>query len=456
MRIKIFLMLMCFLIVNSFAVEFDVDYAVFKGNEEVSVVEVYLLIPRTLFQFVPNENEYCSYALIRVALVEGDSVRDIQEWQITDRVADTLQLAENQKIPEIATLQVKPGNYQLIIVVADLINRHQYRYDKQIEISDYSDDQLRLSDIQISSQISKTGQENKFSKYFGYDVIPNASAIFSQRQNLIYSFVEVYNLKVDPGKPSNYLVKYDIADLNGKVVVSSDWRSRKKPGTSAVEINNLSIAGLPGGLYDLIIEVNDEATQKTVKKIKRFYILESKSQLASLEMNAEAIQLEGKSEKELDEIFGPLRYIATETEIRRYKKSDVAGKKQIILHFWDNRDPNPQTPINENKAEFEQRLQYVNQQFSTNQVPGWKSDFGRVFMIYGMPSEIERFPSALESKPYQIWYYNEIEGGVKFYFVDKNGFGTYELVHSTARNELQDINWQRWISPYSTSPDLTY
>ena len=305
MRIKIFLMLMCFLIVNSFAVEFDVDYAVFKGNEEVSVVEVYLLIPRTLFQFVPNENEYRSYALIRVALVEGDSVRDIQEWQITDRVADTLQLAENQKIPEIATLQVKPGNYQLIIVVADLINRHQYRYDKQIEISDYSDDQLRLSDIQISSQISKTSQENKFSKYFGYDVIPNASAIFSQRQNLIYSFVEVYNLKVDPGKPSNYLVKYDIADLNGKVVVSSDCRSRKKPGTSAVEINNLSIAGLPGGLYDLIIEVNDEATQKTVKKTKRFYILESKSQLASLEMNAEAIQLEGKSEKNLMTFLDP-------------------------------------------------------------------------------------------------------------------------------------------------------
>jgi len=76
--------------------------------------------------------------------------------------------------------------------------------------------------------------------------------------------------------------------------------------------------------------------------------------------------------------------------------------------------------------------------------------------MYGVPSEIERFPSDLENKPYQIWYYNEIEGGVKFYFVDKTGFGSYELVHSTARNELQDINWQRWISPYSTSPDLTY
>jgi len=456
MRIKILLMLLCLLIVNSFAGEFDVDFAVFKGNEEVSVVEVYLLIPRTLFQFVPNENEYRSYALIRVALLEGDSVRDIQEWQITDRVTDTLQLAENQKIPEIATLQVNPGKYQLIVLVADLINHHQYRYDKQLEVSDYSGDQLRLSDIQISSQITKTGQENKFSKYFGYDIIPNASAIFGQRQNLIYSFAEVYNLKVEPGKPSNYLVKYSIADLNGKIVVAGDWRPKKKPGTSAVEINNLNITGLPGGLYDLIIEVNDESAQKTAKGTKRFYILESKTPLTGLEMSTESIQLEGKSAKELDEIFGPLRYIATETEIRRYKKSDIEGKKQIILHFWDNRDTNPQTPINEARTEFERRLQYVNQQFSSHQVPGWKSDFGRVYLIYGAPSEIERFPSSLENKPYQIWHYNEIEGGVKFYFVDKNGFGSYELVHSTARNELQDINWQRWISPYSTSPDLTY
>jgi len=456
MRIKIILMLLCLLIVPSLAGEFDVDYAVFKGNEEISVVEVYLMIPRTLFQFVPDQGQYFSNALIRVALVQNDTVSDLREWQIADRVADTLQLSSTHKIPEIATLQVKPGHYQLIVVLADLNNRRQYRYDKELVVTDFSDNKLRLSDIQISSQITKTGQENKFSKYFGYDIIPNASAIFIESQVMIYSFYEIYNLKFDPATPSNYKVKYSIVDLNGKERISGDWRTKNKPGNSAVEINSLNIASLPSGLYDIKVIISDENNTQSVEGHKRFYVIKSSSELTSYAMDTEAIQLEGKSEKELDEIFGPLKYLATETEIKRFKKSDVSGKKQIILNFWKNRDKNPATTINEDQVKFEQRLQYVNQQFSTQRVPGWKTDFGRIYLMYGVPSEIERFPSDLENKPYQIWYYNEIEGGVKFYFVDKTGFGSYELVHSTARNELQDINWQRWISPYSTSPDLTY
>ncbi|MFA5727909.1 MAG: GWxTD domain-containing protein [Candidatus Neomarinimicrobiota bacterium] len=456
MRPKIILMLLCLLVVNSLAVEFDVDYAVFKGSEEVSVVEVYLLIPRTLFKFVPEQDQYYSDALIRVALAQNDTVSDIQEWQIADRVIDTLRLSSNQKIPEIATLQVKPGNYQLIVIVADINTQQQYRYDNKIEVTDFSSAGLKLSDIQVSSQITKTSQENKFSKYFGYDIIPNASAIFSENQAVIYSFLEIYNLKTDPSTPSNYKVKYSIDDLNDKEVIRGEWRTKKKPGESAVEIGSLNIASLPGGLYDLKVAVTDETTEQTVADDKRFYIVKSPTAQSSLAMDIEAIQLEGKSEEELDEIFGPLRYFATETEIKRFKKSDINGKKQIILSFWNHRDKNPQTPINEERIEFEQRLRYVNEQYSTKRASGWKSDFGRIYLMYGIPSEIERFPSSLESKPYQIWYYNEIEGGVKFYFVDKTGFGTYELVHSTARNEMQDINWQRWISPYSTSPNLTY
>lgn len=456
MNTKIVTMLLIVLVVTAFTAEFDVDYAVFKGSTEISVVEVYLMIPRVLFQFIPEQDQYHSNALIRVALAQNDTVSDLQEWQIADRVADTLQLRNNQKIPEIATLQVKPGSYKLIVIVADLNNKRQYRYDKQIEVVNFTENKLMISDIQISSQISRTSQENKFSKYFGYDIIPYASAIFSENQSSVYAFLEVYNLKIDPVTPSNYKVKYSIDDLNGKEVVNGDWHSKKKPGTSAVEINNLNVASLPGGLYDYKVVVTDEATQQTIGGTKRFYILRSGTPQTTSTMNTVALQLEGKSEKELEEIFGPLKYFATDTEIKRYRKSDLEGKKQIILHFWDKRDRNPQTPLNEEQVKFEQRLQYVNQQYSTQRAQGWKSDFGRVYLIYGQPSEIERFPSALENKPYQIWHYNEIEGGVKFYFVDKTGFGSFELVHSTARNELQDVNWERWISPYSTNPNIGY
>jgi len=77
-----------------------------------------------------------------------------------------------------------------------------------------------------------------------------------------------------------------------------------------------------------------------------------------------------------------------------------------------------------------------------------KSDRGRIFIIYGEPSEIERYPNQVDTKPYEIWYYNELEGGVVFVFGDLTGFSDYTLLHSTLRGELRDDNWLRRITTF--------
>jgi hypothetical protein len=94
------------------------------------------------------------------------------------------------------------------------------------------------------------------------------------------------------------------------------------------------------------------------------------------------------------------------------------------------------------------RVEIANQRFTAMSRPGWKSDRGRVYLTYGEPSEIERFPNQTDSKPYEIWYYNELEGGVVFVFADITGFSSYQLVHSTLRGELRDDDWARRIATY--------
>ncbi len=74
---------------------------------------------------------------------------------------------------------------------------------------------------------------------------------------------------------------------------------------------------------------------------------------------------------------------------------------------------------------------------------GYRADRGRVHIVYGPPDDIERHPNETDSRPYEIWSYNNIQGGVIFVFVQKNSGGDYELVHSTHRNELRDDNWDR-------------
>jgi GWxTD domain-containing protein len=462
MRLKYFLLLFCFLIPlnNVLSIDFDVDYASFRGEDGQVILEVYLMMPRSTFRFIPYEDKFISNALIRAALAQNDTVVVMDEWQIRDVLADTLQDVSYQKIPEISILSVDPGIYTLLVLVADLVSGEKEKLEEEIVLEQYHTGQIQISGIEICSKMQKTDQENKFSRYFGYDMFPNASSMFGSRNPVLYSFCEIYNLEYSEGNKGNkddantYNVRYSINDLNGNEVKASGWKTKSKPGESAVELNSMNITDVKSGIYDLKIDAVDNRTGDTAAVEKRIYIVkEAEVSTVSQLLLSEYARM---TEEELDKIFGPLRYIATESEQRKYRESGVAGKVELLAHFWDKRDPILSTAINESKEEFEQRLAYVNENYSTSQVRGWKTDMGRVIIVYGFPSEIERYPSSLEKKPYQIWHYYDIEGGIDFVFVDKTGFGLMELVHSTSRNELQDYNWQRWIEPTRGSMPYEY
>ena len=114
--------------------------------------------------------------------------------------------------------------------------------------------------------------------------------------------------------------------------------------------------------------------------------------------------------------------------------------------FWEKRDQNMETKVNEIKQEYEERVAHVNDIYGSIRKPGWKTDRGRVFIIYGKPDEIEYHPSEGATNPYEIWFYFQIQGGVRFYFVDQLGYGRYELVNSEHREEINDPNWKRFLT----------
>jgi len=74
---------------------------------------------------------------------------------------------------------------------------------------------------------------------------------------------------------------------------------------------------------------------------------------------------------------------------------------------------------------------------------GYRTDRGRVYIMYGPPDDNERHPNESDMRPYEIWSYHNIQGGVIFVFVQRSSTSEYELVHSTHRNELHDENWDR-------------
>ena len=74
--------------------------------------------------------------------------------------------------------------------------------------------------------------------------------------------------------------------------------------------------------------------------------------------------------------------------------------------------------------EFYRRVRYADQRFGVGG-PGWKTDMGRIYIQYGPPDEIVRNPFRFDGPPEEIWYYYQSRR--TFTFVDRDGFGRYEL-----------------------------
>src|ERR1700687_5445973 len=136
-------------------------------------------------------------------------------------------------------------------------------------------------------------------------------------------------------------------------------------------------------------------------------------------------------------------YIITDEERAAFKQlSNDEERDNFIEAFWQRRDPTPDTEENEYKEEHYQRIAYANEHFAAG-VPGWKTDRGRIYIVYGKPDEIDSHPSGgtyerpmeegggeTSTFPFEDWRYRYIEGigqEVIIEFVDSCMCGEYHM-----------------------------
>ena len=80
----------------------------------------------------------------------------------------------------------------------------------------------------------------------------------------------------------------------------------------------------------------------------------------------------------------------------------TADRERFIAEFWRRHNPTPGTSENEFKDEHDRRVAYANALWASASGAGWKSDQGRIYIIYGPPDEIEDHPLK-----FQRWRYRE-------------------------------------------------
>lgn len=124
-----------------------------------------------------------------------------------------------------------------------------------------------------------------------------------------------------------------------------------------------------------------------------------------------------------------LRLLMTQNEYEYIRKIPKHKLEEEITFFWDKHDSNPATEENEFQELIYKRILEADDRYTiVSFKPGWKTDFGRVYIKYGDPDEILKENYPIGKYPVVIWYYYKLDKA--FYFDDKKGFGNYELRNS--------------------------
>jgi GWxTD domain-containing protein len=92
-------------------------------------------------------------------------------------------------------------------------------------------------------------------------------------------------------------------------------------------------------------------------------------------------------------VDGPIRYISMKEESKAFRSlNDDSERAVYIERFWRRRDPSAETLANEYRQLFWERVQYANAMFLDSSKPGWKTDRGKIYILYGPPTEIQQDP----------------------------------------------------------------
>ncbi|MCU7491581.1 MAG: GWxTD domain-containing protein [Ignavibacteria bacterium] len=431
---------------------FDFDYARFGYDSVSNYVEFYYSFGQSQLTLYRKDTAHFVGATLHIEITDTVANKVVlnKDWKIENAVRDTSKAGMNKNLIGVVGLVIPRGVFKCVVSGQDAVNKNKTKLIVEtIKVEPLIGGNLSLSDIELSSNIR---QENADSNSIFYkntlEVQPNPTMIFGEGVPVLFYYTEIYNMMQDSLKGNlklhTLLVNSKGYKLNEKV------KPITRGSLSRVDVGTLNLTKYPTDTYTLIIDAIDSAGNYGISSSKRFYVY-NPSVVDTFKQVAGKTDMLGSefgvlSSEECDQMFEICKYIASGNETSQYGKLDnVEAKRDFLFQFWKKRDQDPATPENEFKNQYMNRVRLANERYGTINRKGMKTDRGRVLVLYGEPDEIDRYPSDLDKKPYEIWHYNQIEGGVIFVFGDVSGFSDYQLLHSTKRGELRDDNWSRRI-----------
>ncbi len=370
-------------------------------NSDKVEFSIYLKIAYDLLHFVVNdtlfESRYESTVVIRDRkgnYIDGKIKRDkifVRSYEETN--------SSNKFATHRFSFMIHPGRYKVSIELLDLETHNPVVENKEIVIPDFYSSSLSVSDlIFYQTHDGDTLDENLF---------PSFPPVRSVKNPHLYAKFYIYSENI----PLKINMHRKITTSNNKQILFED----------SIKINLLK------HIQPISINIDQDLNFGKYYLNIFFYHKEEKISLRSPFYIRWGKQSTLMTDFRL--AIETLQYIMDRKQWQQLIEKPVDEQIKLVEKFWDERDPEPETEVNELREEFYRRVNFANKNFTPfdKHIDGWKTDRGRIYILYGPPSDIERpITSSETSSRYEIWHYRNIQRS--FIFIAKDATGDFYLV----------------------------
>ncbi len=397
------------------ALQFSVDWAVFRATEDSSRVDFFYAVPYDQLLYVDSAGGPTASFAVAIDF-RGIDNSFAQSGQFSKRASlgpgGFAQAAARQRTFVDGFSIVAPaGRYRFEMTITDSspAGRNSGTVVETLVVGRFGSG-FGISSLQLGARVVTDSFGGRVS------VLPHPSRRFGAAGfDTLYFYYEGYGLSPDTGE---YGLETWVLRRGERVdtVVQSGLLSRPRSATTVGAAFGLEVASLGPGEYELGVALTDFGTGQTVRTNRPFVVGEVVGPAGP------APRLVGLGERE-QRYYREISYIATPRQLAYYQALSDSGKEAWLAQFWSQH----------NLTEFARRMETAAERFRRPKESGLRTDRGRIYVKYGEPDAIEQKVIESGTRPREYWHYYGI--GYRFVFVDIRGDGNFRLVWTNAKEE---------------------
>ena len=436
----------------------EIAYSQFLDSNSEPYLEIYFSLSGNSVDYIQkNPGEFIGGIEVTISVQADSTLAGADRFRLLSPViSDTSSVSE--AFIHQSRLSVPQGDIKLMIDITDINEPDEtYHFEQPIKV-DFDLNSITSSDIIMLEDFHRSDGTGVFSKS-GYELIPlvsSGTAYFPEELTKISFYTEFYNTDKQLGSDQPFVLRYYLRDqVKDKDLNEYASFAKHQAGTVTPLLASFNIENLPTGNYELVVELLNREGEN-VYSLKKFFYRKNNIKPVNLATLSDSVMMESFVSQlgGLDSIFLFIKYLYPISNDNDQRAQDqllaernLEDMKKYFYGFWARTDPdNPSLAW----QQYHEQVKIVNRYYTTRIRPGYMSDRGRVFLVYGKPTQTDSRKFEPSMPPYEIWQYNDIntpyavrQNNRIFIFAEfQPSTNDYQLFHSTAIGELSSRRWR--------------